>query len=287
LGKIITHIVDTAFSSHLSATYKLSILIGMDSFAYMVTGPQQELLLLKRIETDGPIGHTNRSINHFFSQLSDTEKDLFLPYNQYRIALSNPAFTIIPTRLFEAEQRMTYIQQVTAIDPKDYEVKSDRLTAIDAHNIYAIPGAMIKQIKQYFPGGIVRHLVTALQEGIWQSKTLQKDKALYINVLGRQIHALLFQDKALKFSNTFQYQSAKDFIYYILLLFDQFELDQKQFPVFLSGHLIEDSEIYRLLRRYLDNFAFIELEQSPFDPAKAQATPPHFHFDILSLVRMD
>ena len=107
------------------------------------------------------------------------------------------------------------------------------------------------------------------------------------HVKGRFFQAILLKDGNLMFINTFQFQSSKDFIYYVLLLFDQFDLKQEEVNLMLSGQLIKDSEIYRLLFRYIKKVNFIQHPSFISFGPKMKTKPSYYYFDIFSLFRKE
>ena len=97
------------------------------------------------------------------------------------------------------------------------------------------------------------------------------------------MYVFVFEDKGLLFSNAFPYQSAKDFIYFLLLPYQQFGLKPGKTPVYLSGQLVEDSEIYREALRYLKGPRFVEPPAFFHLGSRINQEPRHFYFDLLGL----
>lgn len=283
MGKIITNIIEDNFFKKLASTYKLSILLGMDSFAYMVSGPQQEVLLLKAIELDHSLQPEGQGVTQLFNYLTETESHLFYPYGKYTISYSATQSTLIPRRLYNKNEESTYLKQLSDLDTQAMMVRTDELSAIDARNVYAISKALHNKLTQHFPGFRLQHSTTVLNRGIDEWSLKDQTPRLYVNVLGHDLQILVYTNNQLTFANTFQYQSAKDFIYFTLLVLDQLDCSPKHTSVFISGPVLQDSEIYQLLFRYITNLAFLQPPAYLYQNGKTRSLEPHFHFDLFSL----
>ena len=58
----------------------------------------------------------------------------------------------------------------------------------------------------------------------------------------------LFSNGELLFYNNFKCRSASDVLYFILLAYEQNSFDPNQIPLYLTGHVVTDSEIYKLTK---------------------------------------
>lgn len=87
----------------------------------------------------------------------------------------------------------------------------------------------------------------------------------------------------LLFFNAFRYESAKDFVYYALLAYDQCSLNPATQPAYLSGPLLEDSEIYRMAGRYIKQLIFVDPSAYFQFAGPFKEQPGYLHFDLLSL----
>jgi hypothetical protein len=93
----------------------------------------------------------------------------------------------------------------------------------------------------------------------------------------------VFERRNLVFFNTFDFTKPADLLYYILLAYKQFDLNPLEVPLALSGTLLEDSEIYRLLLRYVRSMHFLPLPDGFQLPDAANALPAHYWFDLAAV----
>ena len=85
------------------------------------------------------------------------------------------------------------------------------------------------------------------------------------------------------FFNTFYFSKPSDLLYFVLLTYKQFELNPLEIPLTLSGNVLEDSEIYKLLVRYIRTLRFAELPEGFKLPEHSKNLQPHFWFDLSTI----
>jgi hypothetical protein len=97
----------------------------------------------------------------------------------------------------------------------------------------------------------------------------------FAQVFGSHIYVSIFDRKRVIFTNSFTYENAKDALYVILLAYEQANATPATTPLWLSGMIIADSEIYRMLTRFIRTIRF-----SPYPtlPEPLTAVKPHFLF---------
>lgn len=282
MGKIKFEITDDKLLKQPKASQELSILIGMDSFTYMVSDADQFILTLKDFSYGTAILKP--------TDLEKQVKTIFAEENYFnaapkkvKIAFLNAKSTLVPDRLFNGAEEKTYLSQVTALEDND-QIKTDQLTQVEAKNVYALDRQLLNLSLQQFPGASICHISTALLNGFQQvAAKREKTHQLFLHVRTTEVYTFLFEGGNLKFSNSFPYQSTRDFIYYILMIYDQFKLETERNPVYLSGQLLKDSDVYRLLFRYINNIEFVDPPANYKYGANWGTYPKYFYFDVLSL----
>ena len=281
MGKIKFEIADDKFIRKPSASHELSILVGMDSFAYMVTDTNQAVLTVKDCSYDSTVLNS-ADLEKQIQLILDQDKFLKSSHPNIRLGFLNAKSALVPTRLYNENEQKTYLRQLTDID-ENYRVLVDDLEQFSAKNVYAVYKSFHNFSMKNFPGVKTFHVNTALLMGFRYLATQKEGHNLYIHVRSGEVFVYLFEGNDLKFSNSFNYESSRDFIYYILMIFDQFDLNPKDIPVFLSGQLLQDSEVFRLLYRYVKNTSFVEPPAYFRYSSNWGNYPKYFYFDLFSL----
>ena len=245
-------IIEPAFSSRDTANYKLSILPGMDSLVYVVYNNQFELLLLDRLSV---VGDADGKPDYRTALAG--EKLLHHPYAQVRVALPHPVHTLVPERLFAGDEQdlVPYVRNLTVV-PVGTELSTDRLPSINATMVYGFDFATSAQFLQTFANAQFYHLGTALFHATAQLQQDAKGHRTFLYVHDNWLHTLVYRNHELLFYNTFEHADGKDFVYYAMLAYHQFELDPEHVPCVVGGDLTAQSELYKLLYRYVRHLSF-------------------------------
>lgn len=245
-------IIEPEFSARRTETYKLSILLGVDSLVYLVYNNTFQLLLLNRLNFDPTQAESPEAA---IRKVIEGEKLLQNSYGSVKIAVDSRLQTLVPHRLFDGSDLRTYFLNLAPLAP-GVTLADNHLSELEAHLVYAHSFELLKVFTEFFPSAEVFHLGSAVLTGCHKLQQEQQGERIYLNVQDHNLHIAYFRDTELVFYNRFGFRDGKDFVYYALLAYDQFHLDAERVPVRLSGDITEDSEIYKLLYRYIRHLDF-------------------------------
>jgi hypothetical protein len=278
LGKISTDIYKSSFSRKHADQYKLSILIGVDSLSYCICNPTKELLVLRKIdfiESAAPL-----SLSEYLQQILEQEQLLQLPYQSVFVYWVASHFTIIPSRLYSEADKASYLTPLKAASTVAEKYLSDHLPSISSQLIYTIPTDVKQLLNKTFNRKYkLCHSFSSLIDCF--SKQAGNGKEVFLNVRDYQLQLFFFDNKELIFVNQFKFESAKDFLYYVLLTFDQFKLSSTEIPLKVAGTISEDSTIYQQIYRYIKQISFIDLPTVFQSDLDLKDYPAHQFFDVL------
>lgn len=271
-------VTEDNFIKKSTSSYDLSILIGVDRFSYVVNDAQQNILILKSFTYRLGKDHLKSAIREIYM----ADRYLKFPYSKVKVAIVNAQTSLVPSRLYDEKQKSIYLEKMTFSENLD-TIKADHLLDFNAVNVYSFDREAINLLKGYFPSAQIFHNTTALIQGYYKQSEALSGPKIFINVLDKIVQAVILEDKELIFCNSFTYKSSKDFIYYIMLLFDQFNLKPETVPLTISGHIIEDSEVYHLLYKYIRHLNMIGTPSYFKIGKKLSDIPQHIYFDLFSL----
>ncbi len=257
-----------------TAQSKLSILVGMDSFSYLLQHPERGMHWYRSFALDDSTG------DHFdhLEKLLRGEVALQRSFSQVQVACQFPVFTIIPDRLFRAGEERSYLEHLTILKDSD-EVLTEALPPAKGRMVYVVPGRVHQLLRRFLPGSSLHHFGSLFINHFGNLHFSGSGENVYLHITSNRLFALHFREGQLNFQNTFTFQSSKDCIYFVLLVFDQLQLDPQSTQVYLGGQLMTDSEIYRLLDRYLAKMDVLELPYQLSLAEPLRAYPPFFYFD--------
>jgi hypothetical protein len=275
-------ITDSDFNKKLSTAYQLSILVGMDSLVYFVfDAGNDNALLLKSFSFPAPTGEKpdlKKELKDVFA------KDELLGYlfRRVKIILPTPVSALVPERLYNEMEKSTYLQELTEATLEN-PVQTDEVPELATRVVYAHDPKLVNAIKKQFPTGKFYSPVTPFLLGCRKLMHEVKDPVVFANFLRETIQLCVFERQNLVFYNSFSYTTSGDVLYYILLVYNQFNLDPAVAPLKISGQILESADIYRTLYRYVTHLHFQEFPPFLKFGRKFADIPRHFFFDLYSL----
>ncbi len=253
----------------------------MDRFFYTINDNQQNILVLKAYQFEEEALSIS-GVKTEFQNIFLEDKLLQLSYASTKIAFVNSKFTIVPNRLYDANNINSFLEHLIDLEEEDTTLINP-IAFCDSQLLYRINTPFLKLIKNYYPQAKIYHFWKPLLLGYANQTEHQYSNQLFINVVDKSVAISLFKGTALQFCNIYHYKSANDFIYYVMLVFDQFNLKPETTPTNLSGMIVENSEIYHALYRYVRHLNLIKLPNYVRMSKAFKDIPPHFFFDLYSL----
>ncbi len=276
-------ILESGFNKKLSTAYQLSILIGMDSLVYFAFDTNNNEAQLLR-----SIPYTVLPANEAFS-LTDELKKIFareelLGYLFRRVKITMPDIqpVLVPARLYNEYEKTTYFTELMS-DAKSDGIHNDEVEELGLQILYPTDTSLMAVLKKQFPTAKFYNNATPLLLGCRKTADEGRTHNLFAHFTLNSVHISLFEKKNLIFSNSFKYQTAGDVLYYILLTYNQHNLDPAQQPLNLTGQILNNAEIYKTLFRYIGELRFAPFPSFLQFSRKFNDVPSHFFFDLFSL----
>ena len=276
-------IVDPKFDKYFSIEYTLSILIGMDSFFYFIEDEVSNSLVLKQIRYQYSIPNPTLQQKELeLQRILMTEKLLQLPYAQVNICYSTSNFTLIPDEIYSKHHNEEYLRQVTRVNDTQ-TVAAYKLKMLDLHVVYSIDKVVEDIVKSYFPGAKHMHIVAPLIMQSYEQCKKKDGKQVCLHVGNGIMGLILFDKDKLKLVNTFPYKSDLDFMYYTLMVYDQFKLDPKEVPVYVTGRSNKKTSTYDQMSKYVRQIEFVQPPSYYQYSTSFEHVDLHFYSDLLSM----
>lgn len=249
----------------------LFVLIGANRLSYFITSPQKDVLL-QAIES-----LENKALTAFF----EGQPYFDYTFNTIKIAFITPYTTLVPNMIYQEAAAVSYLENSFRI-PHQHYLLTDNLPSFQCQNVFLAPIEVYNFFQNKFTNVQFYHGGTPLLLA-WQQRAVQFQTAtIFINVIDKTFQIAAFQREKLLLFNTFEFKSAKDFIYYTLLVFDQLKLSTEASKLFLVGEIMQESEIYKILYRYIREIEFLSRPTAFQFDEQFEDEPKHFNFDLYS-----
>lgn len=260
-----------------ASTGSLLTVVGTDSISIWAKGNDHKTLALKswQFSVFDPLFNT---LEPDIRAILGREDLLQMPFMDKTCLLSCATCTLIPRRLFSPENLEHYFKMLLRNSDKrvyGYE----KLAEFDCFLVWASDPKLFHLCSQYFPGDNIRHLATPILRKL-QQLSPEEGYAVFANLRGQKVQIAVFERQNLAFFNVFDFAKPADLLYFVLLAYKQFDLNPLETTLTLSGTLLEDSDIFRLLQRYVRPMRFPPLPSEFQLPEEAKNLPEHYWFDV-------
>lgn len=277
---LVNSFVDEAFDAKKTSSYQLLLQIGI---AKMLTGIYDK-------QKNKYIALETYSLAnvHNFEGVADLIDDLF---KQSKIAknnfgavtcvIVNNLSTIVPTALYEEDRKKMYLKFNASLAGNELVV-TDELRSLNAKNIFAIPFSIKAKLDAEYNNITYVHASSTLIDPLVAMNKNQTGKKLYVHIQETHFETVVIDGKNLVFYNTFNYQTPEDFIYYLLFVYEQLQLNPEKIETIFLGEIEKTSAIYTLANKYIRTLKFGARGEGADLSYQLQTLPKHFHFTLFN-----
>ena len=171
-------------------------------------------------------------------------------------ASTESPFALIPQVLFDESQKEEYLKLMSAVEPKSVGFKTFSNWVL----VYQNSTDLTDWVKTHLPNVKVLNNAEVVFS-YYQNKYKNTDEtSVFCHAMGGKLEITAIEKGVLTLHNSFNCQNAKDFVYYVLSVYEQLKLNPEQVPVYLSGWLNNLSPELADLKRYIRN---VEWEERP------------------------
>lgn len=234
---------------------KLSIQVCLNGLSFLILNCEKnELVWYKK--TIFPKEFNPIKILKEIELVYAKEEFLQNPMEEVMLLFSNDLYSIVPEEYFIEEEASNYLKFNTKILKTDV-VAHDLMEATNMVNVY-IP---YTNITNYFFDKYgefeYKHSISVFAEAMLSLEKSMLAK-VYLNNYKDYYDLIIVRNGKLLLSNTFKYDSAEDFIYYLLFTLEQLKLDPSEIDLILTGEISEESTFYQIVFTYIKNVQFLK-----------------------------
>ena len=242
---------------------KLSIQFNLDGFSFCITNSttKEVIYFSEYLFEEKQI--TPENLLNKIEEIFKTDEYLQKDFSSVLVIHQNNLFTLVPTPYFSENKISEYLNFNIKTLATDF-IAFDDIQCVNAKNVY-IPYVNINNyLFQNFGGFEYKHHLTVFIETLINLSNYD-EKKVFVNVSKSSIDIVVMRNKQLEFSNTFNFQTKEDFIYYILFTFEQLKLDVEEVKLYFTGDIELESEIYKITYHYIRNIFFLESNSNIFN----------------------
>lgn len=243
-----------------SIPHQLIIQVGLQEFTFAVKNSQNHKIThLKHFELE-----PHRVIEQQLEAIFDSNEILSSSFNQITVLHDNALHAFVPEEFFDENSLGNYLQFSTKVYSTD-TFDFDKMESLKAFNVY-IPFAHFNNfLLDKFGEFTFKHKNSLLLENVFKNIILSENVEVCIHLSETEFQIVVGSKENLIFFNSFNHQTKEDFIYYILFVFEQFELNPNEINVKLLGCISSSSDYFSIAYKYIRNlFVLSNPEDSNF-----------------------
>ena len=191
-----------------------------------------------------------KSIEEQLDKIFQKHIELTEKYNEVIVLHDNTLNTFIPREFFNEDSMGHYLQYSTKVFSTDF-FAFDELENSPINNVYVPYVNINNYLIDKFGSFTYHNINTLLVEILLKKSSKNTQKEVYAFLQKDHFELVIVCNGELIFFNSFQYQTAQDFIYYILFTYEQLELNTESTPLYLMGRIDTDDSYYEQAYTYI------------------------------------
>jgi hypothetical protein len=272
--------IDEAFDANKTATYQLLLQIGTSDILVGIHDKHKNKYIALEKYALANI-HNFDGVAELLDILLNESKLVSHKFQAVSCILVSNLSTLVPNALFEDDRKRMYLKFNATLEG-DELVVVDEIRSLDAKNVFAIPFSIKAKLDAQYREITYHHASSTLIETLVANHKNQTGKKLFVHVQNTHFETILIEGKNLIFYNTFNYQSPEDFIYYLLFVCEQMQLNPEKTETILLGEIEKTSAIYNLSQKYIRTIKFGERTDGSEFSYQLQTLPKHFYFTLFN-----
>jgi hypothetical protein len=191
-------------------------------------------------------------IEESLQKIFNETPELNTTFDEITVLHNNNLLTFVPSVLFDEQYSGSYLQYNTKVFESDF-FASDLVSTNDMVTVY-IPYVNINNfLIDRFGSFNYKHSFTILVKKIVEFSKNIDETQLYIHIQSTDFQIIAVRNQKLLLFNTFDYKTEEDFIYYLLFVTEQLNLNPETIQVKLFGTISKESNLYQIAYKYIRN----------------------------------
>jgi hypothetical protein len=266
-------LVDPGFDPDTATNCDLLLKVTADSLSYAIVNTRNN-----RVE----VLYDRQQFIHQQAGLGAAiqgDPNLKLPFHQVRVCSYTINSITIPNEFFKEEQLETYTSYFADLENYSSSLHTSTIAAQSFKTVFLLPRAVEDTINSSWPNA--RRFEQSAP--FLATPKPERETQLLLDFTAGSFYAMLVKDGALIFQNFYQTEDAEEFMYYLMLISRQLQLNPSQTDVLISGIINAGDRQYEILTK---RFRSVSLDNPGFqiwEETILEDMPAHYYTSLLAL----
>ena len=202
-------------------------------------------------------------------------------FQTLQVAMVNNRSTLIPNAIFKAD-KLSSFHQFNFLNKEEDCYYSDQLINLSAHNVYRIPDYISEEFSSLKNCSFKHFSSSLIEASLVQAKNDKALSLINVHILPSSFQIIVIKNQKLELYNSFIYQSSEDFIYYLLFVLEQLNINNEEATINLTGEVEKNSVIYSMLYKYIKTLNFGDRSENLKFSYILEDIPNHFHYSLFN-----
>lgn len=242
----------------------LSIQINLNGLSFCILDQVNNTIdHLHEFEFDKKL--TPHEILPFLKQELSIKPVFSQDFSEVVVVHQNELSSFIPNELYDESFSADYLKYNSKILKSDY-IAHDDLGHLEAKNVYVPYVNVNNYIIDTFGQFTYKHSLTVFTDSLMKGgPSNSEDTRVFANLEHGFLELVILRGKSLLLSNSHEFFSKEDLLYFLLFTYQQLELNPESTELILSGSITSDSDEFNLIYKYIRHVQLIQdFYPSPF-----------------------
>jgi hypothetical protein len=185
------------------------------------------------------------------------EEMLNIKCSSSSVVFTEHSAMLIPSSFFSQDSVRDYLKQQNLIKPGETPC-SDFIKNNDCYSVYSVDTDEHKLLKERYPQAAFRHHSSVFVEYLLALHKDSTKNEVHVYVFDGYMDVVALQAGKLILYNRYAIQTANDFTYFLLWVYEELKLKPEDSSCFFYGDITEKSEMFTLVLKYLKNVRIAE-----------------------------
>lgn len=227
-------------------TKSLSVQVSLNGLCFLIRNEQTEILHHQEIQF--PMVYTPQEVLIEIKKHLADNATLFRGITQLTLIHQNLLYSLVPKKFFEKDKMAQYLK----LNAQIFETDNPAFDEIDSKELI-VTYVPLTNVNNYFfelfGEFSFKHSITDFIEQ--KLHAADQNQAMYVCMRSTYMDVLVFQNQNITLVNSFQYSCPEDFMYYLLFVAEQLQLDPETFQLFLQGDIQINDDFYTMAYSYI------------------------------------
>lgn len=229
--------------------YRMSVQVSLNGLSFLILDQETSLVYFNQ-EIDFSKTHNPEEVLNEIEQAYKKHPELQTPLKEVTVIHQNTLFSLVPKALFQEDTPEDYLKLNSRLLQTDF-IAHDHIATCDFVVVY-VP---LTNVNNYFfdlyGSFTFLHAATHYIDTILASERNGNPLKMFVKLHKNQMDILVTSGKQIQLFNSFDYSTPEDFIYYILFIAEQLQLNPETVSLQLSGKISKEDSFFDIAYTYI------------------------------------